>query len=210
MLDHLRCPIGELHSQKILNFGVSWGGGDPPLPRVTTGRGPSLCRGSLQYWDGSTGSRSIATRVRHGLTVDPSTFQLRISGHSFIQQVIRRIGGGGGPGGGGGGGGVISSDQFPDTGQVLPCHCMFVSFTDFILPGFYECEVTSRRVNRDCHRPGGQDAVLITLSVKWSVCGPSRSWHPWSRGLTCHVSGQGASGPTRSACPGQYVVSIPI
>ena len=27
MLDHLWCAVGPLHSQKILNFGVSWGGG---------------------------------------------------------------------------------------------------------------------------------------------------------------------------------------
>ena len=26
MLDHLRCAVGTLHSQKMLKFGVSWGG----------------------------------------------------------------------------------------------------------------------------------------------------------------------------------------
>ena len=34
MLNHLWCAVGPLHSQEILNFGVSWGGGGlkPPEP----------------------------------------------------------------------------------------------------------------------------------------------------------------------------------
>ena len=30
MLNYLWCAVGPLHSQKIFNFGVSWGGGLPP------------------------------------------------------------------------------------------------------------------------------------------------------------------------------------
>ena len=36
MLDHLRCTLGALHSQTILNFGVTWGGGGKP-PKPPTG-----------------------------------------------------------------------------------------------------------------------------------------------------------------------------